>query len=173
MQADFDVNRLDERALKGGAPVVWGSSSEKLKAWFEVGTELDPEASEEGGRYPDGHEMAGALVCPIYREIVMLSVKDPDGKDVICKRATDLHKREYPEAWARFERTRNLTPFSHLPGATKAITETAAASRIWWVEQVAAMSAETLAEPLRPFVLRAKQYLMIAQGLKPRVQLVA
>lgn len=169
----FNVDVLSRGELETGAPTSWGGNGEKVKAWFEVGAEIDGEASELAGRYPEGHPMEGAYVRPVYREIVMLSVKDPDGKDVICKKATEIHKREYPQAWARFEKTRHLTPVGHLPGASKAVSETATGAGIWWVEQLAEKTEDDVCDVLKPFIMRAKQYLMIAQGIKPRIKLAA
>lgn len=170
----MDELRIDEKDpdLKKGVGAL--KDDRKRHCFFLLGAEIDVEASEAGGMFPDSdEERAGQYRSPIFRDVVMFSVKDPDGKDVTCRTSTLKDQRENPEAWARFERVRGMTPIIHLPGASPCVVETAHANRIGTVQALAETDPNTLPELLRPFVLRAQQYLMILSGGKPRIRLQA
>ena len=177
---DFDANALNPKDLQAGHGVIV-LPAPKVRAWFERGAELDGAASEKGGKYPRSHQRAGEYLKPVYRDVVMLAVKNPDPPfDVVHRKATPDDERAYPQQWAKFQQQKDLTPVWHLPRMTPAVTEAAKATGIWWIEQLAAKNEDELCDALKPFLPVAKFYLtmaeqfaQISQGQKPRVKLQA
>jgi len=57
----------------------------------------------------DASEAAG---CPVYRELAYVEVRVPDreGRDYVSHAATAQHKREYPGAWAEYEKSKGKEP---------------------------------------------------------------
>lgn len=170
----FDANEIPQDGLRSGAGGAFGSTSGgKQKVRFLRGCTIDAAASAVGGVYTDmGHPRQGEFKVPVYRDAVMIAFTDPDPPhDETIREATKEDFAQYAAQWAHAQKVMDLTPVHYLPGMTPAKHEMCKAQGIFWVEQIA--QRENLCPELKPFALTAQQYLLIAQGGKPRVKLAA
>jgi len=171
----FDLNGVPESTLKIGHGVVFGGGNgTKQRISFERGAIIEAEKSAAGGTYPEHHPREGHYRAPVFRDAVMIVFVDPDPPfDKVMREATDGDYVQYAAQWEQSQKTLNLTPIHHLPNCGGAKREMCNARGLFWVEQIAEKSEDTLCEELKPLVMIARQYLMIANGQKPRVKLVA
>jgi len=84
---------------------------------------------------------------PVYTDKTYVEVRIPDSTDFMSQPATKLHERQFPEAFALFERTRNWNQhsLSLLPGMTPSILATLAELRYFTIEQLAGHDPEKAA----------------------------
>lgn len=168
----FDANDIQPDALRSGLGVQFVSTSGgKQKVRFLRGAVIDADASEAGGIYSEmGHPRQGEYKAPVYRDAICIAFTDPDPPhDETVREATKEDFAKFPAQWEASQKTMDLTPIFYLPGMTAAKHEMCKARGLFWVEQIA--QRETVCPELDGLILTAKQYLMIAQGQKPRVKL--
>jgi hypothetical protein len=171
---DVDVNSLDQNALRTGAGALFGGSGSQQRIAFERGAALDVERSALGGVWEVGHANQGSYKEPVYKDVVMVVIIDPEPPhDRVMREATGEDFAKYPKQWARDQRFIDLTPIAHLPTMTPAKREMCSARNLYWVEQMSEKKEDDLCDELKPLPMIARQYMMIASGQKPRVKLAA
>lgn len=97
-----------------------------------------------GAKDGDATEASG---YPVYIDKLYVEIKIPDSTDFMSQPATKKEIREYPEAYALFERARgwNQHSLELLPGITPAILATLRELRYHTIEQLAAHDPENAA----------------------------
>ena len=159
---------------RGALAGISAMSSGSQRIRFIRGTIMDAERSAAGGTWEMGHVEQGAYKSPIYLDAVMVAIVDPDPPhDETVREATQTDYRQYARQWEQSQRVMDLTPLHYLPGVRPSQLEMAKSAKIHWVQHIAEKTEDELCAELRPLLMTAKQYLMIAAGQKPRVKLVA
>lgn len=170
----FDLTEAAKATGEIGYGALFGGSSGKQRVFFERGAVMDAEKSAIGGFYPERHKLEGQYKAPVYRDAIMVVFVDPDPPhDKVMREASDEDFEQYAREWEASKKTLHLTPIVHLPTCTQAKREMAFARGLFWVEQIAEKQEADICEELRSLVMIARQYLMIANGQKPRVKLAA
>lgn len=138
----------------------FGLKSRKLHAKFLVGAVPDKERSKELGR-------------SIFVDVITIAEIVDGARDYACRVATDADKRNYPLQWRAFEeaRAKRLIPIDCIPGVTPAIRLMLEAIGCRTLQDVAAM--ESPAPEVADAVLKARRWLALEAGEKPRIRLEA
>lgn len=156
------------RELFGGPP--------KVRATFSLSPELDNKATEATGFATSVAEITPGMTgvptggYKVYRDVVVIEERADGERDYVSVKATEAHKRQYPNEWQRFSDSQ--TRVSHdvrlSPGCTPAVIAT--------LEEMGIRSLEGLAafdKPLPEFIEKhrafAKRFLSF---LKPRFKIV-
>lgn len=137
-----------------------GLSSKKVHAKFLLTGPMNAQLSAERGRR-------------VHTDVVSI-IEIPEGvRDYIARPATEEDKRRYPVQWQKFnEHLANPKfPIEHLAGAKPSEIAMFHAAEVFTIQAAAAL---TNPQPeLVDAVLRAKRWLAIASGEKPRIKLEA
>lgn len=111
---------------------------------------------------------------PVYEEVDYVEISVPgDRTNIVCKRVTEQHKREYAQQYAAFKAgdAEQLvgTPLAQWPGISRAQVKELEFFRCRTVEQLAELSDTSIGAigPIRRLRDNAKAYLEAAKGLAP------
>ena len=137
-----------------------GFEAKKIRAKFLITAPKDGLRSQELGR-------------PIHVDMVSI-IEIPEGvADYMTRPATEADKHKYPNEWSRFQQAiaDPRFPIEHLAGAKPCEVAMFRENGITSIQDAAAM---TNPQPeLVDAVLRAKRWMMVAAGEKPRIKLEA
>lgn len=95
-----------------------------------------------GARDEDASQSAG---YPVYSERVYVEIKVPDDKDFMSRPASRDDFKQYPDAYAHFERVRDWKqhPLDLLPGLSCALAATCRDLGLFTIEQLAGHTPAT------------------------------
>ena len=156
------------RELFGGPP--------KVRATFSLSPELDPKATEATGYATQVAEITpGMTEIPtggfrIYRDVVVIEERAEGERDYISVKATEAHKRQYPNEWKRFSdsQTKVWHDVRLSPGCTPAVVSTLEEMGIRTLEGLAAFD-----KPLPDFIEKHRAFARrFLSFLKPRFKIV-
>lgn len=140
------------------------------QVWFSDGAKFDAK-SAEGGVYDEHHPLKGRYKRPYFVGVLMFNARDPDGKDVTCREATQQDIRQYPNEHKYYQERRHLISIDKLPKITPAALEALRYIGIFTVQDFAAIEEQAVFEELKDLHRLAKTYLDFLAGNKPRVKL--
>ncbi len=168
-QSDYD--RI-QREIFGGPP--------NIRATFSLSPEIDAAATAATGYDAMTAETSPGVLEPVkkngfivYRDTVVVEERADGTKDYMSVKATDEHRRKYPDAWKAFETRKALGAHDVrlCPGITPAVTAT--------LEGIGIRSLEGLAKcdlVLPDFIEQhrawARRFLTFLAGGKPKYRLV-
>ena len=156
----YDVNPELSTDAKSRIEAVLGFEAKKIRAKFLITAPKDGLRSQELGR-------------PIHVDMVSI-IEIPEGvADYVTRPATEADKHKYPNEWARFQQALAdpKFPIEHLAGAKPCEVAMFRENGITTIQAAAAMT--TPQPELVDAVLRAKRWMMVAAGEKPRIKLAA
>ena len=132
---------------------------------FNMEAELDEEASAQKGR-------------PIHRDVEYVKIIVPgDNKNVVHRRANPQDRQRYPAEYAAFKageaETLIGTRLKEWPGIGRSEAENLAYFKVYTVEQLAALSDESIQRigPVRTLVEKAQAYITRAKDGAPAEQM--
>ena len=160
MHEIYDVNPELNSDQKARIEAELGISNKNIHAKFVLTAPLDPVKSEELGR-------------PIHKDVVSIVEVHEGVRDYISRPATEADKAKYPIQWAGFQKAiaNPQFPIDHLAGAKPSEVAMFKSRGILTIQEAA-----SIADPhpeLADAVLRAKRWMAICNGEKPRIKLEA
>jgi hypothetical protein len=156
----YDVNPELNPDQKARIEAELGISNKKIHAKFVLTAPLHPMLSAETGR-------------PIHTDVVSIVEIHEGIRDYISRPATEEDKAKYPVQWAGFQRAlaNPQYPIDHLAGAKPSEVAMFKSRGILTIQAAAAI--ESPPPEIAGAVLRAKRWMAICNGEKPRIKLEA
>ncbi len=157
--------------LFGGPPKCW--------ARFSLSPELDTKATAATGFAMQVAEITpGMTEAPsggfkVYRDVIVVEEHAEGERDYVSVKATDEHRRKYPQAWAQFEAQQKNTAHDVrlCQGITPAAIETLSGIGIRTMEGLAECTLD-LPENIAKHREFAKRYLAFLTGRKAKFRVV-
>ena len=153
--------------LYEGRGAARAMSADGLRATFHLEPVKDEEASDKAGR-------------PIYHDVEFCKIEIlGDLRNIIDRIATDKERKRFPQEYALFKAGDSEqvtgTPLKHWPGITKAQLLELAHFRIQSVEQLAAVSDNSMTQmgPFNKLRDAARDWLALAEKQAPTTALRA